>query len=118
MKNEYKRVIPRDLFNESSLLKCIGKLVLDIHDGVIDFITFEHEYEPFNIVQDDSGYTYISNIQFYNKKGAQLHFIRPVNSRDTWPLYLETGNDSYSVFDDNGNIILTEQQVNDDKEAA
>lgn len=30
---EYQRVIPRDLFNEAKLLKCLGRLSLFIHDG-------------------------------------------------------------------------------------
>ena len=30
----FKRVIPRDLFNEAKLLKCLGQLSLLLHDGV------------------------------------------------------------------------------------
>ena len=33
MNTQYERVIPRDLFNEAKLLKCVGLLVLKIHDG-------------------------------------------------------------------------------------
>ena len=29
----YRRVLPRDLFNEAKLLKCLGQLALIIHDG-------------------------------------------------------------------------------------
>ncbi len=47
MSQEYTRVIPRDLFNEAKLLKCIGRLVLLIHDGDHNNISFEHDGEPF-----------------------------------------------------------------------
>lgn len=109
----YPRVIPRNLFNEASLLKCIGKLVLDIHDGKINFIQFHHDDEPFNIIQHDFGHTYIANIDFWSVGGnkARLNFTRPVNSREAWPLYLETDMDSYPVFDDYGDVILTKEIV-------
>lgn len=34
--SNYERVVPRDLFNEANLLKCIGKLVLEIEEWVFD----------------------------------------------------------------------------------
>ncbi len=48
----YQRVIPRDFFNESKLLKCMGFLALKIHECKIPNnidIKIEENDEPFDI---------------------------------------------------------------------
>lgn len=108
----YRRVIPRDLFNEANLLKCLGKIVLDIEDGKLPWLSYWHDNEAFNVVQDEnSGAIYCSNIQFFAGKKTLPCFTRPLNSRDHWPLYLEMPWDSLPVFDDHGNVILTLELV-------
>ena len=48
MKAKYTRVLPRDLFNEAKLMKCMGLLTLLIHDELIpDCLKFEYDQEPF-----------------------------------------------------------------------
>lgn len=107
----YRRVIPRDLFNEASLLKCLGKIVLDIEDGKLPWLSYHHDGEAFTIVQNESnGALYCGNVQFFACKKT-LHFERPLNSREAWPLFYETENDCFEVFDNAGNIILTKEQV-------
>lgn len=98
----YSRVLPRDLFNEANLLKCVGKLVMLIEDGLIDWIEYEHNGEAFNIEIDPaSGNTYVSNIYFYARAGEQVFKIklqRPLNSRDPWPLFFDYEDESCFFF--------------------
>lgn len=67
MSNNYQRVIPRDLFNESKLLKCIGRLILKIHDNdnLPAPMTFEHDGSPFKIVQQECGSLTIINLKIF-----------------------------------------------------
>ena len=109
--SEYIRVVPRDLFNEANLLKCIGRIVLLIEDGMIPWLSYHHDGDAFNICQNpSSGALYVSNIQFF-AKNKTLNFERPLNSRAEWPLYLETENDSFPVFGNTGGIVLSEDQI-------
>ena len=103
----YKRVVPRDLFNEANLLKCIGKLVLDIEDGKLQWLSYHHDGEAFNIRQNESnGAIYVANVQFF-ATNTTLVIERPLNSRDAWPLFLETENDCLPVFSEIGEVVLT-----------
>lgn len=66
MYTQYQRVLPRDLFNESKLLKCIGQLVLLIHDGNcpngLAFTHHDEDDEPFIIRLMEDGHLTITNI--------------------------------------------------------
>ena len=100
----YQRVIPRDLFNEASLLKCYGRLVILLgnlssrHAAMLA----EGDGRPFNIVQSPwDGALTIANLPFI-VAGERVRLWRPLNSRDPWPLYADTGDDSMSVFTDEG----------------
>lgn len=107
----YTRVLPRDLFNESSLLKCLGKLVLLIEDGLLPWMSYHHDGDAFNIMQNESsGALYVSNVQFF-AANKTLNFERPLNSREAWPLYLETDDNAFEVFNGAGEVILTLDQV-------
>lgn len=99
------RVLPRDAFNDASLLKCIGQLTLLIEDGKID-LSFEYDGEPFDIVQDDSdGSTSVRNIQFFTVDGMPVRHARPMNSRSPWPLMLYCDDVEYYAFDDKGTYL-------------
>jgi hypothetical protein len=101
----YIRVIPRDLFNESNLLKCYGKLALEL-DRLQGHSANLHEGDgsPFKIEQDEgSGSLTIANIPF-TIGGRQWVLSRPLNSRRPWPLYAENDDESVSVFEDNGEL--------------
>lgn len=102
MNTKYTRVIPRDLFNESKLLKCIGRLCLMIHDGKgLNGMTFEHDDEPFDIGLLDDGYLAIRNIRF-DMNGMNLFFKCQYNSKTNFPLYVELEYCEYLVFDEDG----------------
>lgn len=86
----YRRVIPRDLFNEASLLKCYGRLwiLLDnlgphAHRAVLD----GGGGSPFRIVQSEGdGSLTIGNLPFTIGR-RPFRLFRPLNSRAAWPLY-------------------------------
>lgn len=99
----YSRVIPRDLFNEASLLKCLGHLALQINgDPRHKASLSEGDGSAFQIEQDPSdGSIYVANLPFeISGKPAQLY--RPLNSREPWPLWLRLDDDDVPVFDLDG----------------
>lgn len=104
------RVLPRDAFNDASLLKCIGKLTMMIEDGMLD-LKYEYDGEPFDICQDESdGSTFVRNIVFYTADvdgftGRLIRHRRPMNSRDNWPLMLYLGDDEYYAFNEKGEYM-------------
>jgi hypothetical protein len=101
----YLRVIPRDLFNEASLLKCLGRLaiVIDTVRGQPAHFAVE-SVEDFRITQDESdGSIYAGALPFVIS-GKHYHLSRPLNSREPWPLYCSRGDDVWQVFDDYGRL--------------
>lgn len=102
----YERVLPRDAFNESNLLKCIGKLTLIIHNQAAPQWTFEHDGKPFDIQQDQSdGSLYVANITF-RWHGKPVRVYRPLNAREPWPLVAEPdkNGEPFIVFTDHGEL--------------
>lgn len=98
----YQRVLPRDLFNESKLLKCIGRLCLLIHDRLTPCkMTFDDTGEPFEIDQLPDGELTIVNIHITIKRAIFL-FKTKYNSKANYPLYLEYDYCDYLVFDEAG----------------
>jgi|SRR5580692_2783231 hypothetical protein len=98
----YLRVLPRDLFNEAKLLKCIGQLALSIHDGFpLKGMTMYHEGDPFDITLLDDGYLAVRNIDFAIGE-TQLVFKSQYNSKANYPLYCEHDYCEYLVFDEQG----------------
>jgi hypothetical protein len=103
----YIRVIPRDLFNEANLLKCLGKIYLCLEILNIPRVSIEHDGDSFDIVQNqDSGGIYARNVVL-TVRGEEVHLERPLNSRSAWPLYLTTLDETeIEVFDGFGNFSL------------
>lgn len=106
----YQRVIPRDLFNESKLLKCIGQLALIIHDGVnvpreLKLSHDDSDYAGFQIEQNqDSGALYCANIQM-TFAGQPIELALPYNSKEPYPLnYVVNDDDDGRVFTDEGKL--------------
>ena len=103
MDNNYTRVIPRDLFNESKLLKCMGRLSLLILDNNTPVpMSIEHNGEPFEVALLDEGALIISNLH------VSIHdkiftFKTTYNSKANYPLFLERDYCDYLVFDEQGN---------------
>ncbi len=109
----YSRVIPRDLFNEANLLKCMGRLWINVENAAADspcrHIAIEHEGVAFDIRQSDcDGSIAVRNIAV-SIYGNALNLRRPLNSRDAWPLWLDDVNlsggfDPVEVFNDEGDF--------------
>jgi hypothetical protein len=95
----YSRVIPRDLFNESKLLKCYGRLSLLIHEGRIAGLplTLEHDAEPFPGFQVEMdglrGHFYCSNLKLL-LNGSPLRVGTVINSREEYPMVCVTEDES------------------------
>ena len=104
----YRRVIPRDLFNESKLLKCLGQLSLLAHDGQANGLRVSFDDDgPFHIVQDDDdGGLYCSNVWIFTHDGNIVSVKTRYNSKSAYPLVF---NEYQDVFNDDG--TLTEEFI-------
>ena len=88
----YRRVVPRDLFNESKLLKCMGQLALLIHDGQdkngrpTPKLNLEHDGEDFDIDLDPMvDGLYANNVKII-AKGQLLRLYSAYNSKEAYTL--------------------------------
>jgi hypothetical protein len=114
---KYQRVIPRDLFNEAKLLKCLGRLVICSEaqaNNTVEVRYFDHDDNGFSIQQDPAdGTLYSNNISVYVNK-ARVHVFSNYNSKADWPLnayvmrsgYAMTDTELVPVFDDAGNLTV------------
>lgn len=106
----YRRVIPRDLFNEGNLLKCYGQLYLGLEklDATHCLIQTD-DAAPFEINQTQcDGSIFITNIRL-EVRGQWVPLRRPLNSREPFPLYaaldVYTDNEhEVAVFTDTGEL--------------
>jgi hypothetical protein len=97
----YTRVIPRDLFNEGSLLNCLGKMWVLLDKRAIGrSVTLEHDGKPFDIDQNENdGSISVRNVEFC-VNGKPFGLFRPLNARSHLSLYVYTGTDDIRVFDE------------------
>lgn len=109
----YQRTLPRDLFNEANLLKCLGRLWMLLEDYAPPGfqMVFDWPNRGFQIEQDPSdGSIYCTNIKVRNGAGKWVTPFRPLNSRDQWPLYIQDGDDEIQVFEEDGGLAcLTDE---------
>lgn len=101
----YQRVLPRDLFNEAKLLKCMGRLALLIHDQVAPegvVIVEDHYQSGFEIdLNPYTGELSIINMVVLIHE-IPVEFSTPYNSRENYPLLAEYESESVSVFTESG----------------
>lgn len=100
----YRREIPRDLFNEAKLLKCVGRLILLIHNNDIPEgfeMSFKHNGKPFKIGLMRDGSLTVDNVQI-SVNGIPCVFKTTYNSKSNFPFYLEYELTDYPVFTDKG----------------
>lgn len=105
----YTRVIPRDLFNEAQLLKCLGRVALLIADGLAPKgleIYHEEPHKGFIVEQDESsGDIYCRNMRLATKHGRECSPRHGLNSREPWALTVwSEDDDEIEVFDAEGNL--------------
>ena len=101
----YKRVIPRDLFNEASLLKCYGRIFINLETAKLSDVHLEHTGNTFDVEQDPgSGDIHLANIHLM-VRGKPCRLYRTLNSRHPWPLYaVDENEEDIPVFDDDGSF--------------
>lgn len=100
---EYQRILPRDLFNEAKLLKCIGLVCLRILDNQTPCPMSNSEMDgAFEIALLDEGSLTITNLHI-NIQGKPFLFKTSYNSKANYPLFLEYDCCDYRVFDEQGN---------------
>lgn len=103
---KYERVIPRDLFNESKLLKCIGRIALLILDNATPVkMDMEESGKPFKVGLLDDGYLVITNYEI-TIKGTPYTFKCQYNSKSNYNLFVEHEYCEYLVFDESGNFDI------------
>jgi hypothetical protein len=101
----YRRVLPRDLFNEAKLLKCLGQLALLVHDGKLPRgvrVRFSNPTGGFKITRDEgSGDLGCTNLTLcVGDRGVDLW--SGYNSRSPYPLEYDDGEEQGPVFQDDG----------------
>ena len=102
MNINYQRVLPRDLFNEAKLLKCMGRLTLLIHDRQTPVkMDFEENGEPFIIDLMIDGSLTITNLKIFIN-GEKYLFKTTINCKSNYPLFLYRDLVEYLVFDEAG----------------
>mgnify|MGYP001288824139 FL=1 len=102
----YTRIIPRDLFNEANLLKCYGKLFINLENTNSNYY-LDHDLEQFDIHQFiDDGSLWIKNVTLKHKFTQKpVKLFRPLNSRLEWPLVaVSNDNEEIYVFNEDGNF--------------
>lgn len=113
----YQRVIPRDLFNEAKLLKCLGQLSLIIEDMLdkarqapprgMKLVHNTFSDHGFTINQhDDSGDIYCDNLQLV-VDGYEVALAAQLNSKDPYPLIFDPYGCAARVFTDDG--VMTDE---------
>lgn len=99
----YIRVIPRDLFNEGNLLKCYGRLYLNLEKVNVPGAHLEYEYgDSFEVVQDENDGSITLLYVKLVVRGQYYPLRRPLNSREAWPLYVIVDDTEIAVFDEHG----------------
>lgn len=109
--SQYQRTLPRDLFNESKLLKCIGRLVICIEDGQIPGLKYDFnddDNSSFNITQDpDTGNLRVTNVTFFDCYGKNVDVFTLYNSKDNYPLIISYKGNEYFIFNENGEVQIS-----------
>jgi len=99
----YLRVIPRDLFNEANLLKCLGRLALiNLRGGLPKGWCVKHSSHDFAVHQNSAdGGIWCSNVLLVHPSYGSMPLERPLNTRKAWNLVTS---DYVEVFDGQGNL--------------
>jgi len=102
----YRRVLPRDLFNEADLLKCYGALWLKLENlgPKVRAAFLEDDVPRFDIAQDmGSGAITVRSLTLM-VHDREVDLYRPLNARAKWPLYASIDDEETRVFDEEGEL--------------
>lgn len=115
MYSDFPRVTPRDFFNESKLLKCMGFLSLaelnktNPSGLAIKVVLIDEEDDRFNIVYNNKhDMLEVKNYQVYIN---DVPFVCGTiyNSKQLFPLYIEYKEELIKVFEESG--VFTEDFI-------
>lgn len=102
----YTLVLPRDFFNQAKLLKCLGKLSVMIHDGILDADQELLEDDSFKVLLSEENTLFVSNY-IVSINGYDIPLYINYNSRTEYPLLFEpidfSVDDTY-VFNEKGQL--------------
>ncbi len=104
----YVRVLPRDLFNEAKLLKCIGQIALLVHDRKISGLqVVAGRCFGFIVEQDESdGSIGVANVDFRDPAGRLVHFRTRMNSQAPYPVVMTYLSEDYEPLNEHGEWVL------------
>ena len=104
----YRRVIPRDFFNEAKLLKCFGQLVIEAerHGDALKIIHRDEGTEnSFDIRQnDDDGSLYLASGVAVFLNGRRIDLATSYNSKRAYPMFATYRDECEEVFTDEGKL--------------
>lgn len=102
---DYHRVYPRDLFNESQLLKCLGRLFIEAE--VNEHLTVVLDAQrPIILLDLMSGGIAVQDL-FITYKGEKYQHLRPVNSRVNYDLELISPDYKlFKAFNQSGEFVF------------
>lgn len=104
----YRRVIPRDLFNEAKLLKCLGQLSLLIHDGQLPELQMDRMGAGFEVALHEAGYLTAEGLVIEKidivRGNTELWFGTVYNSRQSFPLICFYDWEEIKVFTETGSV--------------
>ncbi len=110
MSAKYERVLPRDLFNEAKLLKCLGQLSLLIHEGKVRWpLHLEHftpaGWDGFVVDQNPaSGGLFVRNLRLI-LGNRRITVESCYNSKDAFPLvFTDPVRGEGEVFNEDGSL--------------
>ena len=98
-------VIPRDLFNHGNMLKCYGKIYINLENMVSNYsLNYDETGNCFDVSYTDDGETYLTDVTLsHNDTGETIFLYRPLNSRGEWPMYaMDSDDEIIPVFNDDG----------------
>lgn len=112
----YQRILPRDLFNEAKLLKCLGRLALLIHNELceLQFVHVTQDWQDFRIYKDFSdGSIYCDNLLFFAPGRKRVKVYLPENNREPYPLLcrFDGSEEELAVFNDDGSLSDDFQRI-------
>ena len=106
---DYLRILPRDFFNESKLLCCLGRVSVHVHDNKTGKVKITEVFDgkPFSVKQNqDTGNLYVENYRLFIQK-EELFVYLPYNCTDTkYPLKGIWRNKEYQILSTNGLFLF------------
>lgn len=107
----YARVIPRDLFNEANLLKCLGQLSIALENtpGHHASLSFDHDAPGWEIHQSPDDGSISADAVVFEVAQISIRLYRPLNSRQPFPLWVSPSEshgdyEDFLVFDQDGQL--------------